>query len=378
MKRRMKSKSKMYKLDPNVCLPPELLVDKADDKLYRIGLCPNSVREQPKRHPINHPLCAFIVVSLFLVERLTTCALPHESIYFYSMMGSMGYLWGVGQHLDSCFILVTILSLSTQAIYWWNDKKGIEPTFLRLFQMLSGSVAPIKLGITDQRLIFRMTKTYNNWYAIIGLNVDYVISILPSSCLILTYAWRTDWRQTILLGIPNTILFGLWAHYFWNIFLYQFLMFIIICSYLKHKIMQLNQMAKEMRCKNEFSRIQNILRSYHSVIVEIDEYNTTYWSKFLFVFWLTYGTNAILMIYITFIAPIEPLFSFLAFYPTFGFCLSFVMLIFTASSVNYCANNSYKIFTSLILCDSRNKNNFSKIRLNDKFKVFSKYHLLNL
>ena len=202
-------KTKIHKINPNVCLPPDLVVENVDDNLYRIGLCPHSVRERPKLRPIDHPLCAFVVVSLFLVERVATCALPDQNYYLQIKLGSMGHLLGVGQQLDLCFILVSILSLSSQAIYYLNHRNGVKPAFLRLFQMLSGSLASAQVGLSKTLLILQMCNTYRKWFVIMEYNTHYGINIFPTFVSMLTYAWRCTWRQAMLFGIPNTILFAL-------------------------------------------------------------------------------------------------------------------------------------------------------------------------
>ena len=57
-------------MDPDLCIPTVLIAKNADDILYRIGLCPTSLNDRPKRRPIDHPIRAFIVVLLALMERL--------------------------------------------------------------------------------------------------------------------------------------------------------------------------------------------------------------------------------------------------------------------------------------------------------------------
>ena len=47
-------------MDPNLCIPQSLIATNADDILYRIGLCPTSLNDRPKRRPIDHSIRAFV------------------------------------------------------------------------------------------------------------------------------------------------------------------------------------------------------------------------------------------------------------------------------------------------------------------------------
>ena len=119
-----------------------MIVPYVDDILYRIGLCMTSMRERPIRRPLDHPFCAFIVCTIFLVTKVITCSLSDDNRTIFLLLGSIEYLIGIRQHLDMFYILCSILGICSQLIYYYNYKMGITPTFLRLFQMMSGLVPP--------------------------------------------------------------------------------------------------------------------------------------------------------------------------------------------------------------------------------------------
>ena len=153
----MKVKPKS-KFNPNKCLPRHMIVPDVDDCLYRIGLCMTSVRERPIRRPLDHPFCAFIIVSIFLVQRVITCSLSDDNRLVFITLGSTGYLLGIRRHCDMFFILCSIFAIISQLIYYYNYKMRITPTFLRLFQMMSGLVPPKAIGLTDERFVLKLTK----------------------------------------------------------------------------------------------------------------------------------------------------------------------------------------------------------------------------
>ena len=78
---------------------------------------------------------------------------------------------------------------------------------------------------------------------------------------------------------------------FFNFVCYQIMLFYIICLYLKIKINALNESLLEMKRRKRFLRIRETLQSFDSLYSEINEYNITFWSKLLAVFWLFLGLN---------------------------------------------------------------------------------------
>ena len=101
------------KFNHDKCLPPHMTAPNVEDILYRIGLCMTSVVERPIRLALDHPFCAFIIVSIFLVQRVITCSLSDDNHQVFIALGSHGYLLGIRQHMDMFFILVNYIILNT-------------------------------------------------------------------------------------------------------------------------------------------------------------------------------------------------------------------------------------------------------------------------
>src|SRR5437868_7623918 len=102
----------MPAIDPNKCLPPELVIESVDDILYRIGLCFTSVRDRPKRKLIDHPFVGFLILSLFMIERMITTLLSDEFTLTFRVLGETGYFIGVRREWGTFMILCSVLALS--------------------------------------------------------------------------------------------------------------------------------------------------------------------------------------------------------------------------------------------------------------------------
>ena len=156
------------KMDVNKRLPKELTVQSVDDILYRIGLSFESTQMFPKREMFCNPLFISIFMSLFLIKECTLICLSddHEQIFIYFD----GHLKGIRRHCDIIVITTAILTLSSQFIYYYNYLKGIKPTFLRVFQMMSGLVTPKGLGLTNQKEVLKLIERTRTLLKYVKLN----------------------------------------------------------------------------------------------------------------------------------------------------------------------------------------------------------------
>ena len=93
---------------------------------------------------------------MFLIKDCITILLDEKNEQTFEMIGSLGYLLGIRLHGSIATMMFTILALSSQLIYYYNYRNGIKPTFLRVFQMMSGLVSPKSLGLTDQTEVARL------------------------------------------------------------------------------------------------------------------------------------------------------------------------------------------------------------------------------
>ena len=125
----------------------------------------------------------------------------------------------------------------------------------------------------------------------------------------------------------------------------QLLLFFIICKYFKIKFEEQNERVKKIQTINP-NRIKNILHSYDKLYREINEYNTTYWSKFLFSIWFFFGVFIVVLIYSLFFANVPIVIRILSFYYTIFYLSLYLFIMTNASSLNSEANKSYKIFNS--------------------------------
>src|SRR5690349_19729071 len=119
-------------------------------------------------------------------------------------------------------------------------------------------------------------------------------------------AWFGVRHILLLLPCSNMAANGIWLtkcsplHLVSPLLLeYQFISVLNVSDSLfvsQSKVNRLLESLKQLNKTNGFRGMVSTLRSFHSIVDEINEYNQTFCSKFLLVFWLTYGTTMTLLL----------------------------------------------------------------------------------
>ena len=359
----------MSAIDPNKCLPPELTIESVDDILYRIGLCFTSVRDRPKRKLIDHPLVFFTIITTFLAQRLITVTVNEDNEFIFKLLGDVGHFIGARVYFGIFLIMPSVMVLIFHLIYYYNHRNGTKPTFLRLFRMISGRIPPKHLGLNDSDEILQLVKISARLTKLLHYNNDVVVRYLSAIFVPGVFYLCGSLNDAVNCGIPNGILFIFVCRYFANFITYQFMYFFIICLYLKLKINSLNESLIEMKRRKRFIRIRETLQSLDSLYSEINEYNTTFWSKILGTFWLFLGSNCILLIFVVLFVEIVLFAKILFIYGSIFLGVIILFLIFKASSVTYSANKSYKTLNSLFISYSKHNTHNRYYRVLIELKV---------
>ena len=356
-------------LDLSKYVPPGLTIPSLEHILHRNGLPLESKKSYPKRKLLFNPIIVFTLLLLFLTREVVILSLDKENALTFKVLGSVAYLIGTKQHLTSFMILLNILRLSIQSIYYYNYRNGINPTFLRVFQMMSGSLPPKSLGLTDEQQIRKLLRTTRRLVKFLEINNNRIMPFCMFSFVSSVYWFHTDWMETLGFGLPNAIIFILLTNYLINGVFYQLAIIFIIGLYLRLKINALNQVVNEMKRRKRFIRIRETLQSFDSLYSEINEYNKTYLSKILFVFWTLFATIIVFHLYICSYVDLELFIKLIVLYSGCVYAFIFASMLYSVSSVSYSANQSYKTLNSFIISYSEHNKHFYYTRTSNKLKV---------
>ena len=355
---------------PSVEESEEKPIGNVDDLLYEIGLCLTSVRERPKRRAIDNPIVIAIFCSIYLFARI--CCIFTDHRYYLHLLGDSTHYFGAKIHFNIFIILPLLFILSSQMNYYYNYKRGIKPTFVRVFQMMSGLVTPNSVGLYKDSDVKRLLR-YRIYFRLLKLNNNYIITLCVVIFVMTSFIFNETIDIVIKYGFISAIQGSLIGYYCSNIIYYQIIFLYIISKYLKFKIKNLNENVIEMKKNKRFIKIRKILNEFDVIYREINEYNTTYWSKFLFIFWLIFGNITIFVFMVTY-SDLHLTFKMILFYATILSIILFNFLFSTVCSLNSEANKSYKIFHSFIVVYSQTKGIRFICKLFNKMKVILFYN----
>ena len=112
--------------------------------------------------------------------------------------------------------------LFSQWVYYNNYKHGIEPSFLQVFQMISGSVTPSSVELNSESDVKNLMKNLKFTFQLIKFNNNICGNFM--SFVFYTFAQQFDKISFIIILIifPMIILITIWSYYFFNVVFIKF------------------------------------------------------------------------------------------------------------------------------------------------------------
>lgn len=320
-------------VEVNEFLPYELKIKSIDELLFDIGLSIKPFSdEHRKRSLIYNPILIFISLVLFLI--LKFCCLTVDdnnpySIYLFDFSKFFGFKY----HFNLSVIVFTLSAIWLEINYYVNHKRGVKRTFIKVFQMLSGSISPASLGFdpTGANNVFKLVKYSRIAFALISL-MRRSVPLFVVFVAFMPYVLNLTLIEAILFGIPSYAIMTFIGNYLVNIFAVTFTYLFVICLYLRLKLQNINMYIGR---KNNWYNISKVLRLLNNFYNEVNEYNDTYWSNFLLNIWLLFGLPAMIWINALVLLPLSLFYKSLLIYLCFSTCLLFWSTLYTTAALNY-------------------------------------------
>ena len=161
----------------------------------------------------------------------------------------------------------------------------------------------------------------------------------------------------------------MFCYYSYSFLLYKVVYLYLICYYLKSKIRAVDRQVIHAIKFSRYEYLRRNIYTYYKIYSEINEYNTTFWSKYLFVFWLTFDSVIVFLIICIFFIPLPLLYKITWIISVIFHSAIFSVVIFSTSSLNSVSIYSYKIVNKAFIYYSRLER--KKFVLNDR-KVITK------
>ena len=139
-------------IDCKKLIPNELIIKSADNQLYNSGIFMN-VRPGVKRSSIHNPYFLTFILILCLISNIIRIAVGKENYTTINLvLGDWSAMFGMKYHYKFVVILITFMNIILESIHYYNYRMGIEPTYLSVFEMMSGLVTPHSIGLNDEKV----------------------------------------------------------------------------------------------------------------------------------------------------------------------------------------------------------------------------------
>ena len=116
--------------------------------MIMVFFCP-SQREESKPRKLFNPYILLIFLSCSTFKETFTIFIEERYEELPKFYLSFDHLVSTTKIMAFLIILTNITVISFQLVYYFNNRKGIKPTFLRVFSMISGRIPPESLGLQN-------------------------------------------------------------------------------------------------------------------------------------------------------------------------------------------------------------------------------------
>jgi hypothetical protein len=201
----------MESLDVDKPLPQSIAFNSIDNHLYRIGLSLISKNDE-KRSRFYNPLLILSVNIICLMKCIVSLILSEENEKLLIINGDFAHFLRSKTHVNVVGFLAFLSTLIQQLIYYYNTKNNINPTYLKVYDMMSGLVSPKSIGLTNGEEIYKFIKESKLWFSFCRYNIQILVPIFGVSNL-LPFVFNCSALDTIIFGIPHSLLYAIGMHF---------------------------------------------------------------------------------------------------------------------------------------------------------------------
>ena len=345
------------KISPFVVLPLQMRIPASGTHFYKMGFS-NFKNGCTERLLLYHPIFVFTLPTIYLLRFIYSILTPNRTQNFYLAIGDFGYFMNMRVHLNLTAALVFWMAILSQAIHFYNYLTDRRPTYMCVFNMMSGHITPQSIGLTDETIIRSLLKRSTLAFKaqdIMGRSMIIMAFFLS----FFSYVFTVSPMAVLLIALPHSAIFGLGVSYVMNNICTHLFYFYILSYYLKLKQKEVNDFMRyaiENKDRIKILNSKRITDTLNQIYEEIIDYDSNYWSKFIAVVWSSCTTVVALVIFIfAFGNNMHFNIRFILFYCICFYSTLLLLLIEISASVNLETEKTYKLLASYKLVTTKTR-----------------------
>jgi hypothetical protein len=333
------------KFNPDHPLPENMIIKSSGSHLYRFGISNQGVRHYDETDSrfnpkfvfaINLVMCIKSVISLYYNDE------ENEKLFIYVLDFSF-FIPGIRIHFNVLAMMLSLLTMLSQILHWYVCSSG-KNSWLTPFAMMSGLITPSSIGIINENDVKKLLKRSKLAFSLINICCNLIIPVFAFIIVVVTMAMNCSARDFIIFGLSSSLIFSIWCHLTWTNICWHAAYFHITCHYFKLKLLNQNNEVKSRIHNRKFLwDVTGIIQKFDSIYAEIDKYNREFWSKFIFIFYITIIPIIVAFLYQSIFGQVDLTIRFSWYYFTAAFLLCFTLFTLSASSIVVESNRSYQL-----------------------------------
>ena len=241
------------------------------------------------------------------------------------------------------------LGIAILILNYKNYHHGVLPTFLKPIEFLAGKCSPIACGLHKPQFILRLArKTY--WaIRLTEINtkvvcfVSFVLSFVPALI-------NFGPMEIILFGLPWSIVFAVSSYYTFSSYFWNLVYFYILCHHIKYQIRETNLATISLHHHKgllKAFRFKQLEQQYVAISNEVNQFNNSYWCKYLFIVIVLLSTFNNTVLYTALFVKMNIVVKVSVFYATAISSGAIFFVLNTASVVYHQSSRTQRILYNL-------------------------------
>jgi hypothetical protein len=158
------------------------------------------------------------------------------------------------------------------------------------------------IGLTNEAQIYKIIKFSKILFFLAQITSITTVPLISFLSFLIPFCKSQFTLETIVIGIPHSIIWYIFSHNISSIISWQIVYFFLMCYYMKYKISSINKnLIINLKSSKIFqsSHLIDLIILLNSLYLEINDYNSNFWSKFLFLILVTFSAISDSLLYST-------------------------------------------------------------------------------
>ena len=174
----------LFGYDPRLLLDKKYQVSSSGNHFYEVGLSlfRNGGKE---RKCYYNPLFIFVLTLLMQFRWFVSLIIPDQYEGLHIFIADFSHILNIKFHMNPALIFLFFIIIISQLINFRDYKRGVGPTYLKPFAMMSGQCSPADIGLFHEKDVHMMVKILRIGVFLIQIFMTSILGMCKTLCKII-------------------------------------------------------------------------------------------------------------------------------------------------------------------------------------------------